>query len=353
MDVQFQSGAVWLIMLWPLWAAGCVTTIESKAVDGSKQTADYFPWNIPPEVRENAKPSQNLTLKYARVLETEGDSARARASYEQVLKQQPTSSEAMLGIARLEQLAGRTREAEQRFIQALNAEPNNPQTLAAVANYYAETKRTSESIRLLNQAMQLDPDNKTYRYQLAVVLARSGQEREALPFFVQSVGLPAAHYNLGVIAHQRGDSAGAEDHLVLALTKNPQLEQAQAWLEEIRREKELHLAGGSAGRPVIQRSGLSATATIHPQTHTANFDRSVRGKSTASSPAEAPSLRKTGLATRKPAPARGPRPEPQTASRLPIPASAGHNPPPGITEAQWEQWNNQQSQTGSSPARAQ
>lgn len=345
-----RSAAV-LGLLCSLCLTGCVTTIETTAADGTKQSKTYMPWEAPPQSGDNqARVSNSTNLSYARLQEDRGQTSEARALYEKVLRQDPRSSEAMMGIARLDQLAGRTGEAEQHFVRAVNADPNNPRPIAALGAFYAENKRWNESIRLLNQATQKAPDDKNYRYQLGVALAKSGQVREALPHFVQSVGPASAHFNIAVIMHENGDLAGAEDNLVLALTKNPELERAQLWLDQVRREKETQLAS-SSGRPVYRPASAAIAGNARGNVTTASPAMSGRPNNavaarTASSsspvasgraskqqfapPARSASYARTTGNSRSVAPANS------------IPASAGHNPPPGVTEEQWEQWSNQQ-----------
>lgn len=346
-------------LLCSLCLTGCVTTIESTAADGTKQVKTYLPWEAPPETGDNQrKVSTGTQLSYARLQEDRGQTSEARSLYEKVLRQDPRSSEALMGMARLDQLGGRTAEAEQHYIQALNADPNSPKPLAALGGFYAENKRWNDSIRLLNQATQKAPDEKTYRYQLAVALAKSGQIREALPHFVQTVGPAGAHFNLAVIMHENGDLAGSEDNLVLALTKDPQLERAQVWLDQVRREKETQIASTTGNSPYRPASATTAgngarraVATASPAmtgrpVSPVGATRTAPVTSSRPSNGRPPAVytRNAGLSRTPANSGRGAFGSRTETTANPIPASAGHNPPQGVTEEQWEQWNNQHSQ---------
>ena len=352
--------ATWAALVCIPLLSGCITTIDEQTPDGRTISHHYYPWqNVPAEASAKQKPSENLTLKYARVLEEKGQTLDARSSYETVLRQNPKSSEALLGMARLDQLAGRTFSAEQNYIRAVNADPNDPCPLAALGNYYAENKRWNEAIGLLNQATQKAPDDKTYRFQLGVVLARAGQPREALTQFMQTVTPAEAHYNLALIAHDNGDLTSAEEHLALSLTKNPRLEQAQVWLAEVRREKDAQVAsaGGAQGGN-FRTAGMSSNE--NPRTLTtaapATTGRPALPANYASQGAPAAAPRRTGGVNARNTtfskPSRFGRSSKQETTPAPIPASAGHNPPPGFSEEQWEQMRNQNAEAAGAAAGA-
>ncbi len=174
-----------------------------------------------------------LNLAYGQLQEQRGQFTEARESYKKVLKENPKSVEAMAGIGRLDLAAGRVLDAERQFKDALKANPNSAVALAQLGQFYVEQGRNSEGIAMLTQAMSAAPDEKTYRYNLAVALTRSGLVEQAMPHFALSVGEAQGHYNVGVILHEQGDTAGCEREMRLALGKNPDLEEARAWLVDL------------------------------------------------------------------------------------------------------------------------
>lgn len=91
---------------------------------------------------------------------------------------------------------------------------------------------------MLERAVATAPDEKPFRFHYAIALAKSGRIDQAVPHFVTAVGSAAAHYNIGVILHDRGDLAASEDQFVTAIIENPRLEQAQVWLKKVQRERE-------------------------------------------------------------------------------------------------------------------
>jgi hypothetical protein len=86
--------------------------------------------------------------------------------------------------------------------------------------------------------MTAAPDDQGIRYHYAITMARAGQIKESEALLVQAVGKASAHYNIGVILHEAGDVVGSEERFVAAILEDPRLEQAQHWLQEIRRDRQ-------------------------------------------------------------------------------------------------------------------
>jgi tetratricopeptide (TPR) repeat protein len=210
----------------------------------------------------------SLKLRYAQWMEEIENFEAAQENYNIVLKERPEDVDAILGLARIDQVAGRLDAAEAGFKKALGLQPNSVVAKNALGQYYVNRGRLPEALPLLNGAMLGDPTNKVYRFHLAAALARSGDTTAAFPHFVQSVGEPTAHYNVGMILKSQGQPAQAEQHLRQALTMKPDFEAAQQALAEIR-----------------QQAQADGTYTVQPQ-RTPQV-RSV-GHSRTSAPALAP-----------------------------------------------------------------
>lgn len=259
-------------------ATGCSMTQETVHQDGSFITGGsggYGQSNPDASSRfthkvfsgaKGDKPSQKLQLAYGQFQERQGDIGEARKSYEQVLAQDAKSVDAIIGLARLDQVAGRTTEAEQGFQKAIRLDSRSGRALDALGQFYLEQQRWNEAAPTLAKAMQIDPSDKTYRFHYAVALAKSGQVEQSWPYLVDSVGLAAAHYNTGLILHERGNLAGAEEHFVAAILQNPRMEQAQRWLDEIRRDQQgkPQLTAGKAPSPANAISPVAHSVSRSP-----------------------------------------------------------------------------------------
>lgn len=225
---------------------------ETTKVDGSfitggsgtyGQPADSTTYRIPTLASATShndskapKPSARLQLAYAQLQEQRENFPEARKSYEQVLAADAKSIDAIIGLARLDQIAGRTADAENGFQKAIRLDPNSGRALDALGQFYADQKRWPEAVQTLNRAVMAKPDDPTYRFHMALAMAKAGQIEQAMPLLVETVGSAAAHYNIGLIYHERGNLQAAEDHFATALMENPRLTQAQQWLNELRKD---------------------------------------------------------------------------------------------------------------------
>ncbi len=231
-------------------AVGCVT--EPTKTDGSFTTGgpgkygQQAPGTASPPLASapggaktnNYSPSPKLQLALANFQEIRGYRDEARKSYEQVLAVDSKSIDAVIGLARLDQIAGRKAEAEAGFLKAVQLDSQSGRALDALGQFYVEQKRLEEGLATLQRALAAAPEDKTCRFHYAIAMAKSGQIEQAIPQLVESVGLAAAHYNIGLILHERGDLTGSEEQFVAAILENPRLQPAQYWLTEVRRERD-------------------------------------------------------------------------------------------------------------------
>ena len=322
------------------FAVGCVTTQETTSgsfkTGGPGKYGEPAPGSTQTAAKPTSKKKVDTTsapksqLAYATLQERQGDRDEARRSYEKVLATDARSVDAIIGLARLDQLAGRKAEAEAGFQKAIRIEPRSGRTLDALGQFYVDQKRWDEAIVTLQSATAAAPEEKNFRFHYAIALAKSGQIEQAVPHLIETVGSAAAHYNIGLVLHDRGELGASEEQFAAAVLENPRLQPAQYWLTEVQREKELALAAArqnSAAAP----SGEAIVAQRTPRRrgpagdrgalqHAAQTDDSRQG------PAE--SVGYDGSAQQPPAipasPLAGPSRESQS-----------------ISEAQLEQWNNQ------------
>jgi Tfp pilus assembly protein PilF len=201
------------------------------------------------------------------MMEKQGNVSEARSAYTQVLAEDRKSIDALIGLARVDQLAGRSAEAEQGFLKAIRVAPKSSAAHGALGQFYADQSKWDQAVGAFQAAVQNAPNDNNRRHQLAVALAKSGKIEQALPHFAKTVGEAEAHYNIGLLLHEKGDLAAAETHFLAAATQNPQLSQAQYWLDEVRRDKQLRGViaqgpgagtAGAAASPVSQVSATSA-----------------------------------------------------------------------------------------------
>lgn len=358
---------------------GCVSSSQNLAGNPLGLSRNY-PIDSPASQNGSKKPNARLHLAYAKLKQSEGDLPEARSSYEQVLAENPKSTDAIVGIARLDQLAGRNDAAEKGLQRALKLEPKSPQILDAMSQFYVAQGRWDDAIRTANEAMLHAPEDKTYRHHLAITLAKSGQVDQSLPHFVQSVGPAAAHYNIGLILHEKGDIKGSEEQFILAVLKNPQLEQAQFWLDEVRRELDpVQLASSNTPKSVERKpeatnpmarqqrpqSGRPAGVQRTANTDAQQMPKITSGQSSASPTITAGPVQQSSqnwpaqngqTAIASAAQSNSPRAS-STVEQYRTSNRAGtallpesqEIPPSGANQQQWEQWNNQRALMTTAP----
>ncbi len=234
-------------------AAGCVTT-ETTA-GGSFKSGGSGKYGEPASREVAAKPKSKKKvdttptpksqLAFAVLQERQGDRDEARRSYEKVLATDTRSVDAIIGLARLDELAGRTSDAEAGLKKAIRIEPRSGRTLDALGQFYVNQKRWDEAITTLQSATAAAPEEKNYQFHYAIALAKSGAIDRAAPILVDSVGSAAAHYNIGLILHERGDLAASEEQFTAAILENPRMQQAQFWLTEVQHEREIAAAAAT------------------------------------------------------------------------------------------------------------
>jgi tetratricopeptide (TPR) repeat protein len=227
---------------------GCVTehTREGSFVTGGPgQYGQPAPGTTAaksrPSDKDDYKGTPKLQLAVANFQEARGYYDEARKSYEKVLATDAKSVDAVIGLARLDQVGGRTAEAEAGFKKAVQMDASSAHSLDALGQFYVAQKRLNEAVATMQRAVASAGDEETakqVRFHYGIALAKNGQVEQAAPYLVQAVGSAAAHYNLGLILHERGELAASEEEFIAAILENPRLPQAQHWLNLVRRERE-------------------------------------------------------------------------------------------------------------------
>lgn len=225
------------------------------------------------ELPEKLSNPARVKLSYARWMEEVGQLTEARNNYASVIDEEPKNVEAILGLARIDQLSGNFGDAERRYAQALKLTPNNPVAQNAFGQFLGSQGRWQEAVVPLQNAMLNAPVEKQYRHHLAVALVHTGDIDSALPHFSQTVGDAEAHYNVALILREMGELQQAEQQLVMALTKKPDMEPAQRWLAELRRQRDTTVDAAASALRVSPASAMVGTA------HATQFVTQASGRS--------------------------------------------------------------------------
>lgn len=152
-----------------------------------------------------------------------GDLAKARADYEQALREEPGNRDALLGLAALDVRAGRYESAEALYLRVLQVDPRDPEAQAALlslragrsdplatesrvksllandpdtpalnftlGNQLAQQERWADAYPQYLKAYAAEPDNADYAYNVAVCLDHLHRPREAADYYQRALAL--------------------------------------------------------------------------------------------------------------------------------------------------------------------
>ncbi|MEK6244321.1 MAG: tetratricopeptide repeat protein [Pseudomonadota bacterium] len=152
-----------------------------------------------------------------------GDLAKARADYQQVLREEPANRDALLGLAAVEMRAQRYDLSDAYYQRILRADPRDPHAQAGLlalrsqqldpvlvesrvksllaadreanvlyftlGNQYAQQGRWAEAQQAYFKAFATDPDNADYAFNLAVSLDQLRQPKLALEYYRRALAL--------------------------------------------------------------------------------------------------------------------------------------------------------------------
>ena len=182
----------------------------------------------------------NPTLMQAYETLQNGDNARAKALYEQVLQAEPRSMDALLGLGAIALNEGHLDDASRYYQRVLELDPRNSYAQAglisivggadlpasesrlkqliardpsaflyfSLGNLYAEQAQWPSAQQAYFQAYQMQPDNPDYAFNLAIGLEHLGQNRLALDYYRKALDLSfkkgRAHFDQSLVIQRVG-----------------------------------------------------------------------------------------------------------------------------------------------------
>lgn len=131
--------------------------------------------------------SRDALLGLAMVHTRQNQGAQAAAYYLRMLELDPNDSTAVAGLVGMR--SGDTAQSESRLKAILAANPEAGPALFALGNLYAQQNRWSEAQQAFFRAYTAAPDNPDYAYNLAIGLDRLNQGRLALTYYQRALVL--------------------------------------------------------------------------------------------------------------------------------------------------------------------
>jgi tetratricopeptide (TPR) repeat protein len=193
--------------------------------------------------RGSPEPAMNPLLPRAYAALQANQLAEAKNLYNQLLRAEPRSSDALLGLAAIATLEGDSEEATKRYLRILELDPRHvlaqsgligllgradpiaaesrlknliarepsPYLYFTLGNLYADQSLWPAAQHAYFQAHHLEPTNPDYAYNLAVGLEHVGQPKAALGYYRRAAELAAAkgntHFNLAQAQERIGKLA--------------------------------------------------------------------------------------------------------------------------------------------------
>jgi Flp pilus assembly protein TadD len=221
-------------LLPPLQAGGTKEKPPSRpAAAGKTATPPAVPETAPAPVavRDTIKvtaggaaPTINPLLAEAYAALTAGNLESSQRLYNQLLRGEPGSLDALFGLAAIATQQGNSEQASRHYLKVLELDPRNALAQAGLigmlgradplaaetrlkqliarepsaylyftlGNVYADQNRWPDAQQAYFQAHHLQPDNPDYAYNLAVGLEHVGQPKLALNFYRRATQLAAA-----------------------------------------------------------------------------------------------------------------------------------------------------------------
>src|SRR5262245_22619773 len=173
----------------PFWRGAIVAALGLGVLAGCQHGAPRGnPGALLSDSRETPprlKPNQvaDVQMALGRSAEQRGDLAQAAAFYQQTLKQDLDRADAWHRLAVVHDRQGKFRESAEMYRKALAARPGDPAVFCDIGYSCYLQGRFAEATMNLRQAIVLQPDNSRAHNNLGLVLARCGQEVEALAEF--------------------------------------------------------------------------------------------------------------------------------------------------------------------------
>ena len=150
-----------------------------QAVRTQKPSSNASPEDPESPVRlSKNQPRSNLTLERAYAALQAGHLEEAQRGYENVLRSDAKSTDALLGLATIAALQGQTERAQAYYLGALESDPNDATAQAGVVNSRAQAEPGQAESRL-KTALASQPDSPALLFALGNVYARQLRWSEA------------------------------------------------------------------------------------------------------------------------------------------------------------------------------
>jgi tetratricopeptide (TPR) repeat protein len=175
--------------------------------------------------------SPEALIDLAEVYSREGSYNEAVGCYEQILRFKPYWGPAHWGLARAFEALGRPQDAQPHFRLALQNRIYTPAALKGLAKLCFDKGWLNEAVTNFTDALKLDPVDAATELNLGMTLALLKRNHEAQAHYAEALrlnpDLPEAHMRLGFELGRQGNDTEALEHFARAVELKPEMLEAR------------------------------------------------------------------------------------------------------------------------------
>ena len=180
------------------------------------------------------KKKADVCLIAARIMEANGQHAKAIEHYDQVRQLEPNLDNfCTKHLAVLHDRVGNFDKALDEYQRALKQNPKDAEVYNDLGYGYYSRGHWEPAVKQFRSAVQLDPKNQRAWSNLGMSLAQLGRYDEGLSAFEKVVNRPQALCNIAYIQAAQGKRDMAKDSYAYALKLEPGLQKARAALQAL------------------------------------------------------------------------------------------------------------------------
>lgn len=229
------QGGITSLVKWPeSRAATGDPAAPSKALASDDPRLEQPKKKELPAVEVNAESYAGVEMALGEAFEKDGRLESAAAAYEAALRNDPSLASVHHRLALVKEKLGRGEDALSHLQRAVQLEPRNAQFHSDLGYWHYLRRDWNLAERHLRRATQLDPHLARAQVNLALVLARTDRNDEALQYFARAgLSESQAYTNLGFVAMTDHHFPQAEAHLQRAIVANPDSPGAKSLLASL------------------------------------------------------------------------------------------------------------------------
>ncbi len=157
----------------------------------------------------------------------------ARKVYQEILAYDSNNVDAQRGLGRVYLGLGDFERAQATYTKAAEKHPKTAAVYADWSVAFSKRNDFKGAVLKINQALELEPENQEYHKMLGINLVCLGQVEQGVEALAKARGRAAAHYYVARLLYRKNQADEARQHLQRSLQANPNLLEAQAFLQDL------------------------------------------------------------------------------------------------------------------------